>query len=189
MATEMVLEGFELSRGFELPGWVGLQLEVEGYDPLTGTVTIQNNKLSSGTDLIVGFVFGTYDDATKTFSVITYVKDSTTYAWGSYKPQVDAPSKGGTKDVDVETYALNPSSETTVDIMAFVGPYNVDGTAVLRYDSRDWGSGSRVIGINWSDLQTYLSSHVYDTEIYLDQVKVKPWTPAAEVTNFSIEKA
>jgi len=182
MIAEAALESFEL------PGYVALTLEVEGFDPLKGTVTIKNNKLSSGTDLIVGFVFGTYDDATKTFSVITYVKDSTTYAWGSYKPQVDAPSKGGTKDVDVETYALNPASEITVDIMAFVGPYNVDGTAVLRYDSRDWGSGSRVIGINWSDLQTYLS-HVYDAEIYTDRVTVTPRVSAAEVRGFSISKA
>jgi len=173
-------------QGLELPG---LALTVEGFDPLTGTVTIKNNKLSSGTYVIVGFIFGNYDSSTKEFTVVNYTKDSTNYAWGSYEPSVSVPSKGNTKDVDVETYALNPSSETTVDIMAFVGPYNVDGTAVLRYDSRDWGSGSRVIGINASDLDTYFSNYVYDFEIYTDQVKVKPYTSSAEVTDFSIAKA
>ena len=171
-------------QGLELPG---LALTVEGFDPLTGTVTIKNNKLSSGTYVIVGFIFGNYNSSTKQFTVVNYIKDSTYYAWGSYEPSVSVPSKGNTKDVDVETYALNPSSETTVDIMAFVGPYNVDGTAVLRYDSRDWGHGNRVIGINWSDLQTYLS-HVYDAEIYTDRVTVTPRASAAEVRGFSISK-
>jgi len=184
--SEMI--GGTVLEGFELSGWTGLALTVEGYDPLKGTVTIKNNKLSSGTYVIVGFIFGTYNESTGQFQIVGYTKDSTTYCWGSYEPSVSVPSRGGTKNVNVETYALNPSSEITLDILPFVGPYNVDGTAVLRYDSVDWGYGKRVIGINWDDLRGYLS-HIYDTKIYTDQVTVSPYALPAEVRNFSIAKA
>jgi len=155
---------------------------VDAFDPLKGVVTFKNNKLTQGVWVNVGFVFGIYDETEKTIELVSFTADSTTYIWGSYV-RPSAPAKGSSKDSDVYTYALNPSAVTTYDVLVFVGP----DTTMTRYYA-DYGSGSRIIGIKWADLQPYLDT-VYDTEIYLDVVTVTPWAPNAEITDFTIEKA
>jgi len=167
--NEIVIEDFGSPEG------VVSLLTVKPKDPLTGTVTIKNNKLSTGTDINVGFIFGTYDEDTKIFMPYLFKTDvGNIHAGGSFRT-IKAPDKRKTKNAEVKTYAPDLSIGTTFDIMAFVGPWAVDTTPIkIGFKPVDWGFGPRVIGINWANLQAYYSHYVYDTVIYLDQVMIKP---------------
>ena len=157
-------------------------LEVNPTDPLTGTVTIKNNTLDSGTKVNVGFLFGTYDSDTGTFEPFILVKfQGEDYYYGTYKKDVEVPNKGNTKAVDVETYASgNISEETTCDILVFVGP-----SQSLTVGGEWWDEGGRTVHIKKSDYDSYETS-IYDTAVYEDQVTI---APESTVTGFSIAKA
>ena len=156
-------------------------LEVNPTDPLTGTVTIKNNTLDSGTKVNVGFLFGTYDSDTGTFDPFTWEMMEEDHYYGTYKKDVEVPNKGNTKAVDVKTYALwFISSETTFDILVFVGPSQYLQGAVYYGDY-----SSRLIAIRKSDYDSYEPS-IYDTAVYEDQVTI---APESTVTGFSIAKA
>ena len=157
--NEIVIEDFGS------PEQLGSPLEVNGQAPLTGTVRIKNNKLSSGTKVYVGFVFGGLEE-TGDFWILDFPAGGAWYYWGTYK-EVEVPSKGNTKAVDVETYALNIDVTATFDIYVWVGP-----TAALGSYSTDYGSGNRKIGIT-KDFDSY-ESNIYDSAVYLDQVTVSP---------------
>jgi len=156
-------------------------LEVNPTDPLTGTVTIKNNTLDSGTKVNVGFLFGTYDSDTGTFDPFTVNVGGTDCYYGTYKKDVEVPNKGNTKAVDVTTYAYPYiSEETTFDILVFVGPSQKLQGMKSYYDQ-----GGRLILIYKSDYDSYESS-IYDTAVYEDQVTI---APESTVTGFSIAKA
>jgi len=179
MATEAIygtgIEGFELSAGR-----VSL-LDVEGHDPLKGTITVKNNKLDEYTYVDVGFLLGFYDEENKTFTYIYFDDENgVRYWWGTYCA-VSLPKKGETKDGRTYTYALNPTSSTTYDALVFVGEYKI-----LTTYNVDWGSGSRILGLKKDEISTL---PLYDAEIYTDVVTISPWTPSAEVTDFTLEKA
>jgi len=172
MITETVLESFELPS---------LTLEVEETDPLTGTVTIKNNKLTSGTKVYVGFFIGSYDSGSDMFYPVYFVAGDITYYWCTYKEE-SVPDKGGTKDIELKTYAPSIGEKTTHDIYVWVGQ-----TGTLYKYNTDYGSSIRMVATKKSDWDSYVSK-VYDTEIYLDQLTTKPPAPSAEIIDFSISK-
>jgi len=178
MATEAIygtgIEGFVVRAG-----GVSL-LDVEGYDPLKGTITVKNNKLDQYTYVDVGFLLGFYDETEETFTVIVITADSTRYWLGTYCA-VSLPAKGNTKDGRTYTYALNFTETTTLDAFVFVGEYKVLNTLNV-----DWGSGSRILGIKESEISTL---SFYDYKIYTDVVTISPYTTSAEVTDFTLVKA
>jgi len=150
-------------------------LEVNPGDWLTGTVTIKNNTLDSGTKVHVGFLFGTYDSDTGDFD--PYVLD-TNYYFGSVKRDVEVPNKGNTKAVDVKTQAHEPflpNESITFDIFAWVGPNTYLPGIAVYIDSE-----KRVIAISKSHFDSY---EPYDTAVYEDQVTI---APESTVTGFSI---
>ena len=154
-------------------------LEVNPGDWLTGTVTIKNNTLSSGTEVRVGFLFGTYDDTTGEFDPYDFIGAmGHEYYYGSLERDVEVPNIGNTKAVDVKTQALTfISEEITFDILAWVGPNTyLPGTAVYK------DSEKRVIGLDKSHFDSYEPS-IYDTAVYEDQVTI---APESTVTGFSI---
>ena len=156
-------------------------LEVAPTDPLTGTVTIKNNTLDSGTKVNVGFLFGTYDSDTGTFDPFTWEMMEEDHYYGTYKKDVEVPNKGNTKAVDVETYASGGiSEETTCDILVFVGP-----SQRLNGMSEWWDEGGRLVHIKKNEYDSYEPS-IYDTAVYEDQVTI---APESTVTGFSIAKA
>ena len=178
MATEAIqymgIEGFKVGAG-----GVSL-LDVEGYDPLKGTITVKNNKLDQYTYVDVGFLLGFYDETTETFTVIVITEDSTRYWWGTYCA-VSLPRQGQTKDGRTYTYALNVTETTTLDALVFVGEYDILTTLNV-----DWGSGSRILGLKEDEISTL---PLYNSVIYTDVVTISPWAPSAEVTDFTLEKA
>jgi len=176
MRAEAVLQGFELP---------GLQLEVNGFDPVTGTVTLKNNNLSKGTYAFFGYIFGEYDASTETFTVAAFQVDSVVYAWGIWGAW-SVPDPGGSESWDLPTYALNVASETTFDVLAFIGTSDFP----MQGYNADFGYGSREIGIKFDDLSTYFENYLYHATVYLDQLTVEPYTALpAEVTDFSIVRA
>jgi len=169
MARENALADVELVR---MPLVTLSPLEVNPGDWLTGTVTIKNNTLSSGTKVHVGFLFGTYDSDTGDFDPYEF----SNYYYGSVKRDEEVPNKGNTKAVDVKTQALTLiSEEITFDILVWVGPNTyLPGTAVYK------DSEKRVIGLDKSHFDSY---EPYDTTLYEDQVTI---APESKVTGFSI---
>ena len=142
MARENALADVELVR---MPLVTLSPLEVNPKDPLTGTVTIKNNTLSSGTKVNVGFLFGTYDSDTGTFDPYEISMAGTDCYYGAHKWDVEVPNKGNTKAVDVETYATYViSEETTFDILVFVGPSQKLG-GYSEWWSPDYGSRQTLI--------------------------------------------
>jgi len=177
MLTEAIygtgIEGFEV-RG----GGVSL-LDVEGYDPLKGTITVKNNKLNEYDYVDMGFLLGFYDETAQTFTIIKFTQDSTDYWWGTYCA-VSLPRQGQTKDGRTYTYALNFTQRTTLDAYVFVGEYKILTTYKV-----DWGSGSRTLGLKEDDIN---SLPLYDYKIYTDVVTISPYTTSVEVTDFTPEK-
>jgi len=145
-----------------------LALDVNAFDPLSGGITFKNNRITSGTYINQGYVFGIYDEESGSISLVSFTADSTTYIWGVYA-STPVPAKGSSRTVTRNTYALEPSETTTFDCLVFIGP-----EVSLGSFEADYGWGTRMIGIKWADLQPYLDT-VYDTEIYLDVVTVTPW--------------
>jgi len=178
MATEAIYE-VGIEKFGVGAGGVSL-LDVEGYDPLKGTITVKNNKLDQYTYVNVGFLLGFYDETNKTFTFIKFTENNVDYWWGTYCA-VSLPAKGNTKDGETYTYALNPTSSTTYDAFVFVG----EGIAMNSYNV-DWGSGGRILGIKKAEIS---SLTLYDTVVYTDAVTISPYRPPAEVTNFTLEKA
>ena len=144
-------------------------LEVNPRDWLTGTVTIKNNKLDSGTKVYVGFIYGTYDDDTEEFEPYTAHVAGYDHYYMSLTKDVEVPNKGNTKAVDVKSYAWDIiTEETTFDILAWVGPpAYLPGFVVYKDSER------RVISVYKSHFDPYVPS-IYDTTVYEDQVTVAP---------------
>jgi len=178
MATEAIYE-VGIERFGVGAGGVSL-LNVEGYDPLKGTITVKNNKLDQYTYVDVGFLLGFYDAPTESFGAIVITAGSTNYWWGTYCA-VSLPAQGNTKDGWTHTYALDFTEPTTLDAFVFVGDYQILSTFDV-----DYGSGSRTLGLKEDEIK---SLPLYDAVIYTGVVTISPWTPSAEVTDFTLEKA
>jgi len=107
-------------------------------------------------------------------TLIGFEEGDKDYIWGTYYMS-SAPAKGMSKTVDRTTYALYILEEKPVsyDVIVFVGPYAVDdGYVKLRYTTRDYGSGKRVIGILKEDFLSYFDI-VYEYKKYYDVIVYK----------------
>jgi len=152
-------------------------IEVAPEDPLTGTITFKNHNLEEGTTYIQGYVFCHYDKERRVITFIGFKEGDKVYIWGTYYMS-SAPAKGMSKAVDRTTYALYTLEDKPVsyDVIAFVGPYAVDnGYVRLRYTTRDYGSGKRVIGILKEDFLSYFDivSEYYEYRKYYDVIVYK----------------
>lgn len=156
-----------------------LQLGVEGFDPLTGAVTWKNNKLTPGASVLVGYVFGKYDEATKTFSIAVFTVDTVQYAWGSVIVAT-APAQGATATPSVLSYALNLAAPTTFDVLVFIA------TGTLGAYAADYNKGARTIGLKLTDFQAL---GFVATKVFIAQITVSPYVLPVEVTGFTISKA
>lgn len=154
-------------------------LGVEGFDPLTADLTWKNNKLTPGELILAGYLFGTYDPATGSFSVLVFEVDGVPYAWGSVLTST-IPSQGVSKTDTIPTYALDPTEAMTLDVLTFLA------SGSLGIHSVDWASGSRVTGLRWADFEalTMINSRVFE-----DVVTVSPYVTPTEITGFALRKA
>jgi hypothetical protein len=156
----------------------GLAVSANPNDPLTGTIVYKNNKLGQGASLFVGYIMGSYDPTSGTFNAVGFVQDGVQYVWGSNLTD-SAPAQGQSATRDVTTYALTPSQSTTFDVLVFIA------TGQLGAISADYGSGSRRIGLNWSDFQALT---VLAGKAYQGQLTVTPAVAAVEITAFTLAK-
>ena len=155
-----------------------LAISANPGDPLNGSISYKNNKLTPGASVLVGYIMGSYDPASGTFNAVGFTQDGVQYVWGSAMND-SAPAQGQSASRSVATYALNPSQTTTFDVLVFIG------TGQLGAISADYGSGARTIGLKWSDFQalTVLASKPYQA-----QVTVTPAVAAVEITAFTLAK-
>jgi len=163
-------------RGLEVGG-VPMTANAEGYDPLTGTVTWTNNKLSPNS-IFVGYGFGKAKG--EKFTFVGFTREGKTYFWGSFK-YVGIPSKGSSTTTDVVSYALNPSNKMTLDAFVFVA----SGT-LNDYVGRDWDKGTRVIGFNAGQFKNL---DFAATRVFTDVLTVAPYKKPASVESFSVAVA
>ena len=145
-------------------------VEVAPEDPLTGTITYKNHNLEADTYTIQGYAFCHYDKERRKIIFIGFEEDDKVYIWGTYYIS-KAPDRGRSDAVDRTTYALYTLEEKPVsyDVVVFVGPYE---DVTLRYTTRDYGSGKRVIGILKEDFLSYFDI-VYEYEKYYDVIVYK----------------
>jgi hypothetical protein len=159
----------------------GLAVSVNPGDPLNGSISYKNNKLASGASVLVGYILGSYDPATGIFNAVGFTSGGVQYVWGSYILD-HAPAKGSSVSKNVLTYALTPDQTTTFDVLVFITTGQLTDTSGGR---ADYGSGSRIIGLLWSEFKDI---SMLATKIYQAQLTVSPGVPDAEITGFVINK-
>lgn len=160
-------------------------LAVNGEDPLTATITVKNNTLTSGTREMVGFLLGTYDAGTGSFSCLGITISGVVYLVGCSVADT-VPGAGASKDISVPTYAVDVGSAMTLDALAFLMPE----PSQLRAYGVDWGKGTRVLGIHKDDffaLQSTILAAKAFTGVVTISPKPTPQTPA-DLTNFQMGK-
>ncbi len=155
-------------------------LAVSGQDPLTGVLNWKNNSIPASTPVLKGFLFGVHNPDTNSFAVAVFTSGGVQYAWG-VAVQANVPAPGSSEDVPLPTYALNFGVASTFDVLAFIA-----NAGTLAVGSIDWGSGSRIIGLKWTDFAalTRLANKVF-TQV----VTVNPKAASVEINTLNVSKA
>jgi len=160
-------------------GVTELATSVEGFDPLTYTLTWKNNNLTPSSQVIV-FIGPCFMDIVEpgrpTFWAFKY--NNTYYVW-CYAEIGYAPSQGGSVTNIAKTYAMNQYPETTYDIYAAILPYTEISEADKLYV--DYGSGSRFMGIRETSFENVGVPYgknpgaVYGSRAFTEALTVSPY--------------
>ena len=152
-----------------------LAIEVNGSDPITGTVRWINHGLTID-KVVVGFIFMIGSN------VVTIDIGGVTYAVGSFRG-IDTPSIGSPVDTEVPSYALDVEDTTTYDALAFIA------SGALNFWGVDWGQGYRLTGINLSDFRrlTMHASQSFNSVLTVRSY-LEPVAPA-EINSLLFKKA
>lgn len=160
----------------------GLALSVNSQDPITGTVGIKNNALPSGASELVAFTLGKYDASTGYFTFLAFTADGVTYIVGCALADT-MPAQGSSKNVILPSYAVPVGETMTLDAFVFVTP----PPSKLGAYAVNWGSGSRVIGLNWTDLQVVLPTIIV-SKVFSAVITIAAPVAPAEITAFNLAK-
>lgn len=155
-------------------------VEAEGGDPLKVTVEWKNNKIEPGDDVDCIVLFTAWDDVDKRWELVKV--GGTGYYWGTKQGTV-APDKGDYDKLILYSYAIIFRKTYRCGCLVILSaPYNI------RTYEVDAGKGTRIIGLNLSDLEALFDQGlVYAVRRFDDLFTVKPPKPPAEITGCYVE--